>query len=429
MSESTEPDDRSRDLVGRIASIRATLAIIRHDAETIVAQSRRALEYLRPDNLPIRTAATYTLGYAHQLLGDRAAASRAFTDVISLSKPFADSIYAIAATLSLGQVQETNNQLSLATTTYTRVLELAGDPPRTIASEAHLGLARISYERNDLDAAHQHGQQCLQLTRQIEGVDTFASYAVFLARMRLAQGDVPSAVTILDEAEAFLLQHDFVFRLRDVAAVQVLTLLRQGNLARAAHLADTHQLPISQARVHLARGDTSAALAALEPWRQQVEAKGWADERLKAMILQAVALHRHGDRDEALQVLVDALALAQAGGFVRSFVDEGMPMSELLSAASAHGRIPDAIGKLLAVFEVEKRKSHDESVQRLIEPLSHRELEVLRLISQGLSNQEIGEQLFLALDTVKGHNRKIFGKLQVQRRTEAVARARELGLS
>ncbi len=429
LSDSPEPDERSRDLVGRIASIRATLAIIRHDAETIVAQSRRALEYLRPDNLPIRTAATYTLGYAHQLLGDRAAASRAFTDVISLSKPFADSIYAIAATLSLGQVQETNNQLSLATTTYTRVLELAGDPPRTIASEAHLGLARISYERNDLDAAHQHGQQCLQLTRQIEGVDTFASYAVFLARMRLAQGDVPSAVTILDEAEAFLLQHDFVFRLRDVAAVQVLTLLRQGNLARAAHLADTHQLPISQARVHLARGDTSAALAALEPWRQQVEARGWADERLKVMILQAVVLQAHGDQDEAVQVLVDALALAQAGGFVRSFVDEGMPMAGLLSAASAHGRIPDAIGKLLAVFEVEKRKSHDESVQRLIEPLSHRELEVLRLISQGFSNQEIGEQLFLALDTVKGHNRKIFGKLQVQRRTEAVARARELGLS
>src|SRR5207244_4523104 len=108
-----------------------------------------------------------------------------------------------------------------------------------------------------------------------------------------------------------------------------------------------------------------------EPLRQQVEAKGWADERLKAMILQAVALHGHGDWDEAVQVLVDALALAQAGGFVRSFVDEGMPMAELLSAASDHARIPDAIGKLLAVFEVEKRKSHDESVQCLIEPLSH----------------------------------------------------------
>jgi len=217
--------------------------------------------------------------------------------------------------------------------------------------------------------------------------------------------------------------------MRDVAAARVLSLLCQGNLAAAARLADTHQLPISQARVHLAGGDTSAALAVLEPWRRQVEAKGWADERLKVMILEAVALQAHGHRDDALQVLVDALTLAEPGGFVRSFIDEGMPMAELLSAASAHGRMPDSIGKLLAAFEVEKHKSRDQPAQPLIEPLSHRELEVLRLITEGLSNHEIGERLFLALDTVKGHNRKIFGKLQVQRRTEAVARARELGLS
>jgi LuxR family maltose regulon positive regulatory protein len=146
------------------------------------------------------------------------------------------------------------------------------------------------------------------------------------------------------------------------------------------------------------------------------------------MILQAVALQAHGDRDEAVQVLVDALALAEPGGFVRSFVDEGMPMAELLAAASPHGRMLDSIGKLLAVFEAEKQRRVENS-QPLIEPLSHRELEVLRLITEGLSNHEIGERLFLALDTVKGHNRKIFAKLQVQRRTEAVARARELGLS
>jgi LuxR family transcriptional regulator, maltose regulon positive regulatory protein len=217
--------------------------------------------------------------------------------------------------------------------------------------------------------------------------------------------------------------------MRDVAAAQVLILLRQRNLAAAAHLAETHQLPISQARVHLAGGDTSAALAALAPWRQHVEAKGWADERLQVLILQAVALQAHGDRDEAVHVLVDALALAQPGGFVRSFVDEGMPMAELLALAAAQARMPAYAAKLLAVFEVDKPKNHNESAQPLTEPLTHRELEVLRLIGQGLSNHEIGERLFLALDTVKGHNRKIFGKLQVQRRTEAVARARELGLS
>jgi len=133
-----------------------------------------------------------------------------------------------------------------------------------------------------------------------------------------------------------------------------------------------------------------------------------------------------------VQLLGDALALAEPGGFIRIFVDEGLPMAHLLSAAVAHGRMPDYIGKLLSAFEAEKQKREDTSypspAQSLIEPLSRREVEVLQLIAQGLSNQEISERLFLALDTVKGHNRKIFDKLQVQRRTEAVARARELGL-
>ena len=428
-------DDRHQDLVGRIASIRATLAIIRHDAETIIAQSRRALEYLHPDNLQMRTAAAYTLGYAHQLQGDRALASRAYAEVMSISRSFRDSIYTIAATLSLGQVQEADNQLALATDTYKRVVQLAGDPPRTIASEAHLGLARICYEWNDLDGAQQHGQQCVRLTRQIEGVDTFVSHAVFLARLRLAQRDVPGAVAVLAEAEEFLRRHDFVFRMADVAAARVLTLLRQGHLAAAAQLAEVHELPISRARVHLAGGDTAAALAVLEPWRQQVEARGWADERLRVMVLQAVALQAHGDRETAVQLLLDALALAEQGGFVRIFVDEGSPMTELLAAVAAHGQMPDYIAKLRTVCEVENQpqpsadKSYRVPAAPLIEPLSRRELEVLRLITQGLSNHEIGERLFLALDTVKGHNRKIFGKLQVQRRTEAVARARELGLS
>ena len=237
---------------------------------------------------------------------------------------------------------------------------------------------------------------------------------------------------MLAQASQSAHQQNFVYRIPDVAAAQVLTLLRQGNLAEAAHLAQAHELPISQARVHLAQGDTSAALAVLEPWRRQVEAKGWEDKRLKVMVLQAVALQAHGEKDKAVQLLFDALALAEPGGFIRIFVDEGLPMAHLLSAAVAHGRMPDYIGKLLSAFEAEKQKREDtfypSPTQSLIEPLSRREVEVLQLIAQGLSNQEISERLFLALDTVKGHNRKIFDKLQVQRRTEAVARARELGL-
>jgi LuxR family maltose regulon positive regulatory protein len=126
--------------------------------------------------------------------------------------------------------------------------------------------------------------------------------------------------------------------------------------------------------------------------------------------------------------LEEALTLAKTGGLVRSFVDEGAPMAELLSKAAAQGVMLHFVGKLLGAFETGGKQGESKSVQPLIDPLSERELEILRLIAQGLSNREIGERLFLALNTVKGHNRRIFSKLQVQRRTEAVVRARELDL-
>ena len=117
------------------------------------------------------------------------------------------------------------------------------------------------------------------------------------------------------------------------------------------------------------------------------------------------------------------LALAEPNGFVRTFIDEGAPMAGLLAEAVAQGIMPDYTARLLAAFETPPDHS-----QALVEQLSPRELEVLRLVAQGLSNHEISERLFLALSTVKGHNLKIFEKLQVKSRTEAIVRARELGL-
>ncbi|MFY9571030.1 MAG: LuxR C-terminal-related transcriptional regulator, partial [Blastocatellia bacterium] len=430
--QDAEPDDKNRDLVGRIAAIRATAAVNQNQVETIVAQSRRALEYLHPDNLAFRTSTIWKLGYAYHLQGDRAAASQAYTEVISIGKASGNVVFTLMATIGLGILQEGENHLDLAEQAYRRVLQLFGDQPLPFASEAYLGLARIFYEWNDLDAAQQHGQQSVQLARLIENTDRVVACEVFLARLKLAQGDAAGAAAILARAGQIARQHNFVYRMPEVAAAQVLTLLHQGNLAAAAQLAQTHELPISQARVHLVQGDTSTALAVLEPLRRQAEAKGWEDERLKVMVLQGLAHHAHGENDKAVQLLGDALALAEPGGFIRLFVDEGTPMAHLLSEAAAHRIMPDYVGKLLAVFEAEEQKSEDKThvspAQPLIEPLSQRELEVLRLIAQGLSNREICERLFLALSSVKGHNLKIFGKLQVQRRTEAVARARELGL-
>jgi LuxR family maltose regulon positive regulatory protein len=192
---------------------------------------------------------------------------------------------------------------------------------------------------------------------------------------------VAGAAALLAETSQTARQHNLVYRIPEVAAVQVLTLLRQGSLSAAAHLAQTNDLPLSQARVHLARRDPSEALAALSPWREQVEARGWQDELLKVMVLQAVALQAHGEMDQAVHLLLDALPLAEPGGFIRLFVDEGRPMAHLLSKAAAIGRMPDYIGKVLAALKAEEHKRGAvaalPAAQPLLEPLSPREVEVL----------------------------------------------------
>jgi len=210
------------------------------------------------------------------------------------------------------------------------VLQLAGDKPQQIINEAHLGLARIFYEWNDLDAAQKHGEQSLQLAKQYERViDRFLICEVFLARLKLAQGDVEGAASILAQADQSARQQNFVHRIPEIAAAQVLTLIRQGNLSAAAHLAQAHNLPISQARVHLAQEKPSEALAVLDLWSQHIDSIGWKDEQLKVLILQAIGYQALGEDNKALQLLGNALA--EPGGFIRIFVDEGAPMAQLLN--------------------------------------------------------------------------------------------------
>jgi LuxR family maltose regulon positive regulatory protein len=427
-----EPDAATRDLIGQVACARATLALTRYEPEVMLIQARRALEYLHPDNLAFRFTANWALTSASLLRGDRATAAQASMEGISISQKSGDVFSTILATTNLGMVQESENQLYLAAETYRSLLPLFGDHPQPNAAEAYLGLAHIYYEWNDLESADQYGEQSLQLARQYDRViDRFIISEVFLSRLKLARGDVDGAAALLAQTEQSARRQNFLLRIPEIAAAQVLVLLRQGNLDAAADLTQIHDLPLSRTRVLLAQGDTSAALAVLEPLRQQMEAKGWVDEQLKVMVLQVVALHAHGEEDKAVQLLGDVLTLAEPGGFIRTFVDEGLPMAHLLSEATTHGVMPDYVSKLLAAFEYEtkdERRTIEPSPSSLVEPLSQRELDVLRLIAEGLSNQEICERLFLALDTVKGHNRRIFNKLQVQRRTEAIARARELGL-
>ncbi len=174
--------------------------------------------------------------------------------------------------------------------------------------------------------------------------------------------------------------------------------------------------------------------------KEAAEERGGNGSVIEIQVLQSIAYHMQGDLPAALLLLKHALMLAEPEGYVRMFLDEGSSMEQMLREASAREIMPGYTDKLLAAFEAENQIKEDKSglpstlpegrrsSNPLVEPLSQRELEILKLIALGLSNREIGERLFLALDTIKGHNRKIFDKLQVQSRTEAIARARELGL-
>ncbi len=426
--ETFELDDYIRDLLGHIAAIRAMDAAIHYESETIIAHAKRALDLLRPDNLYIRTVVMRSLAIAYQYQGERAAARDAYQQAIAMSETSGNYFVNVLATTGLGIVQEANNQLHQAAESYQRVLKLVVDPNQPIGCSAYLGLARIYYEWNDLDAAQAYGERGVRLAQQIESIDSAAGGEIFLARLKLAQGDTAGASAMLDAVEQVIRQRNFVRQIPVAAAARVLICLRQGDLQPAAHLAHAHDLPLCQARVYLAQGHPTKALAVLKSYRQQMDAKDWHDEQLKTRVLQALAYHQKGDTDEAVAVLGEALALAAPSGFIRIFIDESQPMQELLSEAVACGIMPDYTRRLLTAFHTEPRQAKPVSSQPLIEPLSERELEILALVTEGLSNREISERLFISLSTVKGHNQTIFDKLQVKRRTEAAARARELGL-
>ncbi len=426
--KSMEIKAETRNMVGRIAAVRSMLALTQYQLDSVIAQSMSALEYLSQDELVHRNTAVLALANAYELLGERTAANRAYTKSLSLSQQSGNIFYTILASIGRATILELENQLHLAAEYYQRVLDLFGDYPLPYASDAYLGLARIFYQWNDLGNALKYGEKSLQLAKQYENhLDRYIICEIFLVRLKLAQRDIEGAEVLLNRISQIVQHNNFAHRISEVVEIQIILLLHRGNIEKAADLATTYEDPVSQARVHLAKKDASTALKLLEIEYCQMEEKGWSNERLKIMVLQSVALYACGEKDRAMKKTFDALMLAEPGGFIRLFVDEGDLVAELLKGAVKHGVMQDYAKKLLTAFRAEFHKSRARGYH-LVEPLSQRELEILMLIAQGLSNREIGDRLFLALDTVKGHNRNIFAKLQVKRRTEAVARARDLGL-
>jgi LuxR family maltose regulon positive regulatory protein len=306
----------------------------------------------------------------------------------------------------------------------------------------------VLYEWNEIADAEAYVRQGIEQGKRGGFFQAVVFGQILLARVLQARGDADGATHMLQEAAKRARMNPPEWYRTELAACQVQLWLAQGNLAAASSWAHergssgevefnprNESRAIALARVLTARARAepdritlSKALTLIERLSLAAKSAGRMGHLIALLSLQALALEARGDRNQALACLKRALELAEPEGYIRTFVDCGTPMVQLLRDAAVRGMMPGYTSKLLSAFEADARAQPTPSSQPLVEPLSKRELEVLRLVAQGLSNREIAERLYLALSTIKGYNRNIYGKLQVQRRTEAVARARELGL-
>jgi LuxR family maltose regulon positive regulatory protein len=422
-----------------------------------VTYGQRALELLPAEDKVWRGAASSILGIGYWTSGDLEAAYRTFAEGKDLLASAGFTQFRNSGVHILADIRVAQGRLRDAERLYTEALRLVAElgDPIWGTGDLHVGLAELLYERNDLAAATQRLQQSRELGEHATMPDTRHRWYVAMARIRQAEGDLDGALEMLDEAvRQYVIGPDPV--VRPMTALKAQIRVAQGRIADALGWVGKRNLSVNDeltylrefehltlARVLIARytraqddSAIDAAVGLLERLLKAAEAGERPGSVIEVLVVLSLARQARGDAAGAGASLERALGLAEPEGYVRTFIDEGAPMARLLADSAVQGVIaPQYIGRLLAAFGLDApvRESAtapltETQAQPLIEPLSQRELEVLRLIAQGLSNHEIGERLYLALSTVKGHNRVIFGKLDVQRRTEAVARARELGL-
>jgi LuxR family maltose regulon positive regulatory protein len=440
--------DEFRGLAGSIAIYRAAGALASGDVAGTMTYALRVLALVPEDDHLRRGSAAGFLGLAYWTRGDLEAAHRSYVECLTRVQRAGYLPDALGCAIALADIRIAQGRLRDAMHTYEQALQLAteqGEPLLRGAADMHVGMSELYSEHADLQAATQHLLSSKDLGEFNGLPQNRHRWCVAMARVREAEGDLAGALDLLQEAER-LYASDFFPNVRPVAALVTRVWVAQGRLGEALGWAREQCLSVDDdlsylrefehiilARVLLARNESDRArpsmleaLGLLERLLQAAETGERTGSVLAILVLQALARQTAGDTPAALVSLRRALTLAEPEGYVRLFVDEGPPMAALLKAAAKHEIAPNYVRQLLAAFG--KVEGTPPATPGLIEPLSDRELDVLRLLGTDLDGPDIARELVISLNTMRTHTKSIYNKLGVNTRRAAVRRAEELAL-
>ena len=446
-------EERFRSLPGAIAVARAYHAGALGDVPGTVKYARRALDLLPEGDYLGRGTAAAFLGIASWASGDLEAAHRTFADGMASYQMAGNIPWVIMGALVLADIRVAQGRLHEAVRTYEQSLRLATEQGEPVwgTADLYVGMSELHRERDDLEAATQQLLRSKELGEHAGLPENQHRWYVAMARIKEALGDLDGALDLLDEAERLYIRGTNA-DLRPAAALKTQVWVAQGRLAEAlgwvrerglsvdddlSYLREFEHVTLARVLIGQYKSDREdrsihEAVGLLERLLQAAEEGERTGSVIEILVLNVLAHEALGDTPAALVPLERALTLAEPEGYVRIFVDKGEATRNLLRHAAARGIASSYTQRLLSAFDkptqpVPTASGHP-GAPDLAEPLTEREAEILRLISVGMTNQEIADHLFISLSTVKRHIANAYGKLGVSHRTAAVARANELNL-
>lgn len=439
--------DALRRLPGQLAMHRAGYSLASGDVAAAMAHARRALDLAAPDDHLARGGPAAILGLGHWTTGDLAQAHHWYAQGMACLDEGGYSADVVGGAVTLADIRIAQGRLREAMSTYQRGLARAeaADPALRGAADMHVGMSRLFLERNEVQAARHHLALSQELGTSADLPKNPHRRRLAMARLAQLDGDLGAALDLLDEAER-LYEADFSPDVQPIHAVRARLWLAGDRLGDALDWARDRGLSVDDelcylrefehitlARVFLARFAADRvpsvlreATGLLERLLLAAEAGERTGSVIELQVLTALARRAGDDVRGAVESLERALDLAQPEGHVRLFLDEGPALAELLRATAERGVARAYARRLLGAVPA----VHDGNPVRqgLVEPLSARELEVLRLLGTDLDGPAIARQLFVSLNTVRTHTRNVYAKLGVNGRRAAVRRATELDL-